>query len=145
MQQVLHGGLMYTITLYKYDEDAVAHGHADELTHVLLTTPNEDTAYASAVGEWLEEFEPDSVKDQELVAEFKKLADSKKRNRDYYRKLHEFFKENSTKFWKPSPYNEFDYYISVKESPRENITHGWVNDVIDGKLEEVIDLIGENS
>lgn len=136
---------MYTITLYKYDEDAVAHGHADELTHVLLTTPNEDTAYASAVGEWLEEFEPDSVKDQELVAEFKKLADSKKRNRDYYRKLHEFFKENSTKFWKPSPYNEFDYYISVKESPRENITHGWVNDVIDGKLEEVIDLIGENS
>ena len=134
---------MYTVTMYKYDEDAVAHGDADKLTHVLLTTPNEDSAYASAVGEWLEEFEPDSVKDQELIAEFKKLANSKKRNRDYYRKLHEFFKENSDTIWVPDWRSEFDFYISVKEAPRENINHGWVNDVIDGKLEEVNDLIGE--
>ena len=131
---------MYTITLYKYDEDAVAHGEADKLTKVLLTTSNEDTAYAQAVGEWLEEFEPDSVKDKGLVAEFKKLANSKNRNREYYQKLHEFFKQNSPKFWKPSSYNEFEYYISVKELPRENITYGWVNDAIDGKLEEIDDL-----
>ena len=131
---------MYTITRYKYNEDAVAHGEADKLTKVLLTTSNEDAAYAQAVGEWLEEFELDSVKDQALLVEFAKLANPKNRNREYYQKLHEFFKQNSDKIWVPDWGCEFDFCISVNELPRENTTYGWVSDSIDGFLEEIVDL-----
>ena len=131
---------MYTVTMYKYDEDAVAHGDADKLTKVLLTTPNEDVAYAQAVGEWLEEFELDSVKDQSLLAEFAKLANPKRRDRSYYQKLHEFFKQNADKIWIPDWRTEFDFYISVKETPSKNTAYGWVSDSIDDFLEEIADL-----